>query len=69
MTNFKEIKIDKGVFAGKTAIFETEGKTVQICCPNCEYVDWQTFFVKVFGVCNIGRNCPECGAELGFGEE
>jgi len=66
MTNFKEIKINRGPLAGKTAIFETEGKTVQICCPKCGYTDWQTFFIKVFGVRDIERKCPECGAELGF---
>jgi ribosomal protein S27AE len=68
MTNFKEVKLTKGPFAGKTAIFETEGKTVQVCCPNCGYTDWQVFFIRVFGVCDIDRHCPECGAELGFGE-
>lgn len=69
MTNFKEVKITKGELKGKTAIFETEGKTVQICCQNCGYTDWQTFFIKVFGVRDIGRNCPECGSELWFDEE
>ena len=69
MTNFKEIKLTEGKFAGKTVVFETEGKTVQICCPNCGHTSWQTFFIQVFGVCDIGRNCPECGTELGFEED